>query len=164
MNRISFFILWLLLPVSACLAQTDSLSVTEPGVTLKEVTVKATVDKEYDSDFTIVSYNNNGYKRSETLYVPASEPARINLTRSGNNFSISYGHKNKVITECEYEIYSLENTSVNTISTANRTFNKCVRKCLDGQIPLSELKEGLNIVKVTLPNGKSQSIKVVNTK
>ena len=94
----------------------------------------------------------------------ASEPARINLIRSSDYISLSYGHKNKVITDCEYEIYPLGNTCTNTIFSANRTFHKCIRKRLDGKIPLSELKEGLNIVKVTLPNGKSRSIKVVTTK
>ncbi len=35
------------------------------------------------------------------------------------------------------------------------------KKCLNGMIPLSELNAGLSIVKVTHPNGKSASIKVL---
>ena len=114
----------------------------------------ATVDKEYSSQFTIVSYNNNGSKRSDVLTVEPVEPANLNINVNNNRISVTYGHKNKQVENCTY-----------TVNLVSHSFLKSSKgttgKCINGEIPTNILKEGINIVKVMHPNGKSTSVKII---
>lgn len=117
----------------------------------------ATVDKEYSSQFTIVSYNNNGSKRSDVLTVEPSEPANLNINVNNNRISVTYGHKNKQIDNCTY--------SVNQVSHSFLKSSKgATGKCINGEIPTNILKEGINVIKVMHPNGKSASVKIIKNK
>ncbi len=117
----------------------------------------ATVDKEYSSQFTIVSYNNNGSKRSNVLTVEPLEPANLNINVNNNRISVTYGHKNKQIENCTY--------SVNHVSHSLLKSSKGLSgKCVNGEIPSNVLKDGINIVKVVHPNGKSASVKIIKNK
>ena len=124
---------------------------------IKSARYRATMDIEYASEFTFVAYNNNGYKRSESLSVEPLYPAELNLTLRQNRIDVTYGHKNKYVPECYYEIHHVGRQQLGAISPKN-SINK---KCVDGMIDLSDLENGLNIVKVFLPNGKSKSIKII---
>ena len=134
---------------------------TYPSISLisdfKKGRFLATVDKEYESEFTLVAYNSDGFKRSDALVVEPLEPAELRLSVDNDHISVTYGHKNKQVSECTYEITSLSKNAV------SRPI-KVEKKCLNGMIPLSELNAGLSIVKVTHPNGKSASIKVLGKK
>jgi hypothetical protein len=128
-----------------------------PSVTafsnFKSARYLATVDKEYASDFTVVSYNNNGHKTSEVLSVPAISPAQLYLNITGGRIIATYGHKRKRVKNMQYTIlFSPNNSSSLTMAKWGNS--------IDGCIYLSDLENGLNIVKVTLPNGKTASIAV----
>lgn len=114
----------------------------------------ATVDKEYDSEFTIISYNNNGSKRSDVLTVEAQEPASLNLKVENEHILVSYGHKNKQVEDCTYSIQTLN------ASTASAKIMK-TGVCRNREIPTSLLKEGMSIITVTHPNGKKASLKIL---
>ena len=60
MNRTYLIILSIMMSVSACLAQTDTVTVTEPATTMKEVMVKATKVKMFMRGDTIV-YNADAF-------------------------------------------------------------------------------------------------------
>lgn len=131
-----------------------------PSLTLlqnpKEGRFTATVDKEYTSEFTIVSYNANGHKRSNTLTVEALEPAELNVNVESGRILVTYGHKNKQVENCSYTICQ---TSSSMAKTAGMTSGKC----LNGEIPTGAISDGMNIVKVVHPNGKTKSVKIVKS-
>ena len=120
---------------------------------LKRGRFLATVDKEYSSEFTIVSYNTHGYKRSDVLTVPALEPARLNIHVDGERIFVTYGHKNKQIEDCTYSVSSISPQGI-----VNSTIVS--GECENGEIPTNALNEGMNVIRVSLPSGKSSSIKV----
>lgn len=124
---------------------------------IKSARYRATMDIEYASEFTFVSYNNNGYKRSEALIVEPLYPAELNLSVQNNKITVTYGHKNKLVSDCTYEIFHVgqQQLSAMPMDSPNR------KKCINGQIDISRLEKGLNIINVSLPNGKSKSIKLI---
>lgn len=131
-----------------------------PSLTLlqnpKEGRFTATVDKEYTSEFTIVSYNANGHKRSNTLTVEALEPAELNINVESGRILVTYGHKNKLVEDCSYTVCP---ASPSMAKTAAMTSGKC----LNGEIPTGAMGDGMNIIKVVHPNGKTKSIKIVKS-
>lgn len=112
----------------------------------------ATVDKEYSSEFTIVSYNSHGYKRSNVLTVDALEPANLNVNVENGRIFVTYGHKNKQIENCTYYVFPISLISGSVYKSG---------KCQNGEIPTSALSEGMNVVKVMIPGGMSTSIKIL---
>ena len=114
----------------------------------------ATVDKEYSSEFTIISYNNHGFVRSNVLTVDALEPADLNVCVEGGRINVTYGHKNKHVENCTYSVTSLSSFQSKKVPVASGN-------CKNGEVPISALNDGLNIIKVMHPNGKSKSVKII---
>lgn len=129
-----------------------------PSITLlpniKQGRFLATVDKEYSSEFTIVSYNNNGFKRSNALTVDALEPANLNINVENGRICVTYGHKNKQVEDCTYSIIPISKSLSKGTALSSG-------KCQNGEIPSSALTDGMNIIKVVHPNGKHTSIKIL---
>jgi len=113
-----------------------------------------TVDKEYDSEFTIISYNKNGSKRSDVLTVEALEPASLSLKVENEHILVTYGHKNKRVEDCTYSIQT-----INSLTNSAKKIKTGV--CRNREIPTSLLKEGMNIINVVHPSGKKASIKIL---
>lgn len=113
-----------------------------------------TVDKEYDSEFTIISYNKNGSKRSDVLTVEALEPASLSLKVENEHILVTYGHKNKRVEDCTYSIQT-----INSLTNSAKKIKTGV--CRNRVIPTSLLKEGMNIINVVHPSGKKASIKIL---
>ena len=111
----------------------------------------ATVDKEYGSEFTVVAYNQNGHRRSESLSVPAIQPASINMRNLGTYLNVTYGHKNKIVKNMTYIIQNIPSLSLSTGPVVKGTSS-------NGQINIQGLLNGLNLIKIQLPNGRTSSI------
>jgi len=117
-----------------------------------------TVDREYASTFTVVAYNDNGHTRSETYTVAPSSPAQVQLNIIGNYIETTYGHKNKGVTDISYEIYTFNN---NLLQMNNTPYFVQNGQSADGRIDMGKLKSGLNIVTVTLQNGKKGFVSIM---
>lgn len=133
------------------LEEGDVLPVITNFTDFRSARYLATVDKEYGSEFTVVAYNQNGHRRSESLSVPAIQPASINMRNLGTYLNVTYGHKNKIVKNMTYIIQNIPSLSLSTGPVVKGTSS-------NGQINIQGLLNGLNLIKIQLPNGRTSSI------
>ena len=117
----------------------------------------ATVDKEFQSEFTVISYNENGTTRSETLLIEPLEPAMLNLSinMDGEYITIennqSRNKSNDLIKS--YEINTINVYNAYPVKSELNYQNK------ENKIDINDLERGMYVLTLIDVNGERHSFK-----
>lgn len=115
----------------------------------------ATVDKEFQSQFTVVAYNKNGSSRSETITIEPLEPAT-------EVYAVNLSNDELTIESTDSRVSSVRNLDSYSIQTIGQNVSNIQSGNLTGDnatIDISSLNKGLYILSYTDSAGHKYSTK-----
>ncbi len=117
----------------------------------------ATVDKEFQSEFTVIAYNENGTTRSETLLIEPLEPVvlNLNINMDGEYITIENNQSRNISNNLikSYEINTLDMYNAYTVKVELNYQNK------ENRIDINDLERGLYVLNLIDTKGEHHSFK-----